>query len=131
LELLSNNYLLVVDDNRGICLLLNDFLTQEAFIVKYASNGLEALQLVMEEKPSLVLLDLRMPGLSGLETLIKLKDLAPDTIVIIMSAYFDQKDVQEWVKEGIIEHYIVKPFDLIALRSLINELLSNDNKKCI
>jgi len=103
-----------------------EFFNQLGFYVKDASDGLTALQLVMEEKPKLVLLDLRMPGLSGLQTLAKLRDLAPETIVIIMSAYFDAKDLKKAVEERQIEHYIIKPFNLEEVRVLISDLLNNN-----
>ena len=114
----------MVDDNYGIRRLLYEFLTQEGFYVKEASDGLKALQLVMEEKPRLVLLDMRMPGLSGMQTLAKLRDLAPETIVVTMSAYIDEKDIRDAVQEGQIKHFIIKPFDLVEVRVLLNDLLS-------
>lgn len=122
---MSNNHILVVDDNYGIRRLLYEFLTQEGFYVKEASDGLKALQLVMEEKPKLVLLDMRMPGLSGMQTLAKLRDLAPETIVVTMSAYIDAKDIRDAVQEGRIKHFIIKPFDLVEVRGLLNDLLNN------
>ncbi len=126
---LVNNYLLVVDDNLGIRLLFHEFLSQEGFYVKEASNGLEALQLVMEEKPRLILLDMIMPGLGGMEIIVKLKHLAPETIVVAMSAYIDVKDITDAIQDGLIEHYITKPFDLDKVRILLNSLLSTPSEK--
>ena len=83
----------------------------------------------MEEKPVLVLLDMRMPILSGMETLAKLRDLAPETIVVTMSAYIDAKDINDAVQEGRIKHFIFKPFDLLEVRALLNELLSTLHKE--
>lgn len=122
---MSNNHILVVDDNHGIRRLLCEFLTEEGFCVKEASDGLEAIQLVIEEKPNLVLLDMRMPKLSGMDTLAKLKDLTPKTIVVAMSAYIDSKDIRDAVQQRRIEHFIIKPFDLAEVRVLLNNLLSN------
>ena len=121
----SNKYILVVDDNYGIRRLMYQFLTQEGYNVKEASDGLMALRLVIEKKPDLVLLDLRMPGLSGLQTLDKLRDLVPETIVVIMSAYYDALDLQMAVKEGKIKHFIIKPFDLTEVGVLLNDLMNN------
>lgn len=128
-SLLSNSHILVVDDNSGIRQLLYEFLTQEGFYVKVASDGLKALQLVMEEKPKLVLLDMRMPGLSGMQTLGKLRDLAPETIVVIMSAYIDAKDIRDAVQEGRIKHFIIKPFDLVEVRTFLNDLLCGNGER--
>lgn len=124
---MNNNYILVVDDNNGIRRLMCEFLNQLGFYVKEASDGLTALQIVMEEKPKLVLLDLRMPGLGGMQTLAKLRDLAPETIVVIMSAYFDAKDIEKAVEERQIKHFIIKPFDLEEVRILISDLLNKSN----
>ncbi|WP_042333602.1 response regulator [Desulfosporosinus meridiei] len=123
----NNRYILVVDDNCGIRRLMCEFLTQEGYYVKEASDGLTALGLVMEEKPNLVLLDLRMPGLGGLQTADRLRDLVPETIVVIMSAYFDAQDLQKAVKEGKIKHFVIKPFELTELGVLIKDLLNNVN----
>ncbi|ODA39407.1 response regulator [Desulfosporosinus sp. BG] len=125
---MSNNHILVVDDNYGIRRLMYEFLTQEGYLVKEAAEGLRALQFVIEEKPKLVLLDMRMPGLGGVQVLAKLRDLAPETIVVIMSAYFDAKDLKEAVQDGKIKHFIIKPFDLVEVRILINDLMSNIEK---
>ncbi|EGW40643.1 response regulator [Desulfosporosinus sp. OT] len=125
---MSNNHILVVDDNYGIRRLMYEFLTQEGYLVKEAAEGLSALQLVIEEKPKLVLLDMRMPGLGGIQILAKLRDLAPETIVVIMSAYFDAKDLKDAVQDGKIKHFIIKPFDLVEIRILINDLMSNIEK---
>lgn len=122
-----NNYVLVVDDNNGIRRLMCEFFTQEGYYVKEAADGMTALQLVMEERPKLVLLDLRMPGLGGMQTLAKIRDLAPEAIVVMMSAYFDAKDIEKAVEERKIEHYLFKPFDLDEVRILISVLLENNN----
>lgn len=125
--IVNNKTILVVDDNNGIRRLMSEFLNQQGFKVKEASDGLSALQLVMKEKPKLVLLDLRMPGLGGMETLARLKDLAPETIVVIMSAYFDSKDIQKAVEERMFKHFIIKPFNLVEVGILIRDLMSINN----
>lgn len=128
---MKNNYLLVIDDNAGICQLFHEFLTQEGYCVKEASDGLKGLQLVMEEKPKLILLDMRMPGLSGMELLTKLNLLAPETIVIAMSAYIDVKDIAAAIQDGVIKYFITKPFDLFEVRILLNNLLSEHTEECV
>ncbi|MDQ7097142.1 response regulator [Desulfosporosinus sp. PR] len=122
---MNYDYLLVVDDHAGIRRLLREFLTQEGFCIKEAPDGQTALQLVKERKPRLVLLDLKMPGLNGLETLSKLKQLCPRTLVILMSAYTRDKAVMAAVQNGSIQYYIYKPFDLEELRLILQRLLNN------
>ncbi|AET67008.1 response regulator with CheY-like receiver, AAA-type ATPase, and DNA-binding domains [Desulfosporosinus orientis DSM 765] len=120
--------ILVVDDNYGIRRLMYEFLTQEGYLVKLASDGQMALQMIKEEKPRLILLDLRMPGLGGMQTLTKLRelDLCGDTAVVMMSAYFDAKDLKKSVQEGLIKYFIIKPFDLLEIRVLIHDLMRGD-----
>lgn len=125
------NTVLVVDDNYGIRRLMYEFLTQEGYIVKLASDGQMALHMIAEEKPKLILLDLRMPGLGGMQTLTKLKelDLYDDLIVVMMSAYFDAKDLKKAVQEGLIKHFIIKPFDLLEIRVLIHKLMRDIDER--
>lgn len=125
------NTVLVVDDNYGIRRLMYEFLTQEGYIVKLASDGQMALHMIAEEKPKLILLDLRMPGLGGMQTLTKLKelDLYNDLIVVMMSAYFDAKDLKKAVQEGLIKHFIIKPFDLLDIRVLIHKLMCDIDER--
>lgn len=122
------NTILVVDDNYGIRRLMYEFLTQEGFLVKLATDGQMALQMIKEEVPRLILLDLRMPGLGGMQTLSRLRelDLCGDTTVVMMSAYFDAKDLQKAVQDGLIKHFIIKPFDLLEVRTLIQDLMRGD-----
>jgi len=122
---LSNDYLLVVDDHAGVRQLLCAFLSQEGFCVKEAPDGHSALQIVREVEPRLVFLDLKMPGLSGMETLSKLKQLSPQTIVVIMTAYTEDKAIKAAVQNGHVKYYVYKPFDLENLRLILNSLLSN------
>ena len=124
--LVNNSDILVVDDNNGIRQLMCEFFSLEGFFVKQAADGLTALQLVMEEKPKLVLLDMRMPGLGGIQTLAKLRDIAPEIIVVIMCAYFDAKYIEEAIEKGQIKHYIFKPFDLEEVGIIISNLLNNN-----
>lgn len=125
------NTVLVVDDNYGIRRLMYEFLTQEGYIVKLASDGQMALQMIAEEKPKLILLDLRMPGLGGMQTITKLRelDLYDDLIIVMMSAYFDAKDLKKAVQEGFIKHFIIKPFDLLEIRVLIHKLISDIDER--
>lgn len=121
------DYLLVVDDHIGVRRLLCEFLAQEGFCVREAPNGQTALRLAREQKPRLVLLDLKMPGLSGMETLLKLKQLYSQIPVIVMSAYTHEHDIMEAVLNGVIEYYVFKPFDLDKLSVLLHDCLNNSD----
>jgi CheY-like chemotaxis protein len=113
---------LVVDDNDGIRRLLNEVLTLEGYLVDTASNGLQALARIRECIPSVVLLDLKMPGMGGLEVLSEIANSYPRIPVILITAYSDQKDVKVALENGLIEHYISKPFSLTDLIELLHSL---------
>lgn len=114
--------LLIVDDQPGVRRLLSEAFSGEGFRVEMASGGLEAIKKVSAKIPSLILLDIKMPGMSGLETLEELRKIAPDTPVVIMTAYGELDIVAEARKKG-VQHYINKPFDLDEARYLIKGLL--------
>lgn len=122
---MSNDYLLVVDDHFGVRQLMCEFLSREGFRVKEAADGYTALQMASEEKPKLTFLDLKMPGLSGLETLNKLQQIRPKTQVVVMSGYTQDNALTSAVQSGLVKHFLTKPFDLDNLRRILPSLLSN------
>ncbi|MBC2721760.1 response regulator [Desulfosporosinus sp.] len=125
---MSKDYLLVVDDHVGVRRLLCEFLSREGFCVKEAPDGHTALQIVREEKPELTFLDLKMPGLSGIETLNKLNELRLNIPVVVMSASTQDKAVMTAVRNGFVKHFLPKPFDLENLRLVLHSLISDSLK---
>ncbi|OPX89170.1 MAG: Sporulation initiation phosphotransferase F [Pelotomaculum sp. PtaB.Bin104] len=119
----SSQYLLIVDDNAGVCRLLHELFSDEGYIVETALNGAEALKIVCAKTPSLILLDVKMPGMSGLETLDKIKEIVPDIPAVMMTAYTELDTVMAAQKEGLIQHYLSKPFDLDEIRRLVKRIL--------
>lgn len=117
-----NYSILIVDDQYGLRRLLYELFSDEGYCVRLAAGGLEALKLVSQEMPDIVLLDVKMPLMSGLETLSELKKINPELIVLMMTAYCDL-DVVEQAKKIGVKHYIVKPFDVNELRLLVRGLL--------
>ncbi|MFZ5596738.1 MAG: response regulator [Bacillota bacterium] len=114
-------HLLIVDDQSGVRRLLYEVFIDEGYHVRTASGGQEALMMVAREKPDMVLLDIKMPGMSGLETLSELRKISHDLPVIMMTAYGDLEVVEQAKKLG-VKHYIVKPFDLDEVRLLVRGL---------
>ncbi|MBN2460906.1 MAG: sigma-54-dependent Fis family transcriptional regulator [Candidatus Cloacimonetes bacterium] len=101
---------LLVDDNENMQFILKNLLTEEGFEFLAATNGLEALNMVQKDLPDLVLLDIRLPGMDGIEVLKKLKESEPDLLVIMITAYGDVKSAVKAIKIGAYD-YITKPFD--------------------
>ena len=102
--------ILVVDDEKFVRKELGRFLEDKGFEVVEASNGDEALEVYRRENPHLVLLDIRMPGKDGLETLRELKTLDPEASVIMVTAVHEEEDAKQAMKEGAFE-YITKPIN--------------------
>lgn len=106
--------ILVADDDPDIRQLLHEFLTREGYRVSTAAHGEEALGLVEQTRPHLVLLDLVMQGMSGLAVLRRLSKQAPEVGVIVISGVQDHAIIQETMKLGSFD-YVSKPVDLEAL----------------
>ena len=116
--------ILVVDDETSILQSLEGILTDEGFEVVIAESGLEALEKVQEEMPDLVLLDIWMPGLDGIETLEKIKALYPTLQVIMMSGHGNIETAVKSTKVGAYD-YIEKPLSLEKLLLSINNALAH------
>jgi DNA-binding NtrC family response regulator len=79
--------ILIVDDDENICLAFRQFLTELGHTPLIASNAADAERIVAEDRPDLVLMDIRMPGTDGLEALPSLRAIDPDLYVVMMTAY--------------------------------------------
>ncbi len=107
---------LIIDDERDICILLSDTLSSEQWNVEWTTHPFEALERVKSDLYELIILDIKMPEISGLELLPRLKKESPETAVMIMSAYGNIPIAIQAMKEG-AEDYLEKPFrDLEEVR---------------
>jgi len=109
------NKVLVVDDEEEICLMLRDFLTDEGYDVSYACSADGAMQQLQGVRPALVLLDVKMPGKTGIEFLKELKALDPHMVVVMITALKDIETFKQCREAGASD-YITKPIDLNYLR---------------
>ncbi|MCJ7578664.1 MAG: response regulator [candidate division Zixibacteria bacterium] len=114
--------ILVVDDETQISDLLRDFLTQEGYQVFTAANGVEAISLGKQNRLDLALLDLKMPGMDGIEVFQKLREVKKDIGVIILTGYGTLKTAKQAMRLG-AHDYLTKPFDLGLVKSVIREAL--------
>jgi two-component system, response regulator, stage 0 sporulation protein F len=114
---------LIVDDQYGIRILLNEVLQKEGYDTYQAANGLQALEIVQENVPDLILLDMKIPGMDGIEILKRVKALYPDMKVIIMTAYGELDMIQEAMDLGAITHF-AKPFDIVDIREAVKKYLA-------
>ncbi len=114
--------ILIVDDDLGMRETLEAVLTADGFEVKTAVNGVATKDIINRRTFDLLLLDMKMPDCSGLELLPKIKEIAPDTEVVMMTAYGTIKSAVEAVKQGAFD-FITKPFELDELRLIIQKAL--------
>jgi CheY-like chemotaxis protein len=112
--------ILVVDDEENIRFLYKEELEEEGFIVELAKSGEEALEKLSLFRPDLITLDIRMPGIGGIEALKRIRELNRDLPIILCSAYGDYKqDFATWASDA----YVVKSADLTELKSTIRRYL--------
>lgn len=114
--------ILIVDDQFGIRILLNEVMVREGYETYQAANGVQALEIVQNHAPDLILLDMKIPGMDGIEILKRVKKIDPDIRVIIMTAYGELDMIQEAKELGAITHF-AKPFDIDDIRKAVRDYL--------
>jgi DNA-binding NtrC family response regulator len=125
---MKRNKLLVVDDEHLIRWSLEQNLKKQGYEVVTAGTGEDALRIVREEQPDLVLLDIQLPGISGIEVLEKIKDLDDDIIVIMVTANSGLENAVNAMRFGAYD-YISKPFNLDELSIVVKKALETSDLK--
>lgn len=116
--------ILVVDDDRDICEVLTDVLKLEDYSVVVAHDGLKALDAARKSKFDAVLLDIKMPGMNGVETLKELKKISPGTPIIMITAFAVEDMIRESIREGAFAA-LGKPIDFDRLFATIEAARGN------
>lgn len=113
-------HILVVDDEAAIRLLYQEELQEAGYQVTVAADGDEALRLVQQDRPDLMTVDIKMPGMDGIDLLRRVREIYRDLPIIICTAYGDFKyDFGTWASDA----YLTKSADLAELKGKIRELL--------
>jgi DNA-binding NtrC family response regulator len=120
----ENARILIVDDEPMVCLSLTNWLKEENYLARSAGDGPAAIGLMKQEKWDIVLLDLKMPGMDGLEVLKEIKKIAPQTVVVMMTAYASIPTSVEAMKEGAYD-YLVKPLDVQELTMMLHKIIEH------
>ena len=117
--------ILVVDDEPDVLLIVKTGMQAEGYDVVTASNGLDALAMVKEEKPDVVILDVMMPLMDGFEVLAKLKedDATAAVPVIMLTGLSERSKIQKALISG-IHFYVVKPFEFEELIQKVRTVLN-------
>ena len=116
--------ILVVDDEASIRESLKDWLMEDGYSVALAIDGEDAILRVEASQYDVILLDLKMPGIDGLETMRRIKEISPDSEVLMMTAYAAVDTAVLAMKEGAFD-YLVKPFDPDEIELQIKKILAH------
>lgn len=114
--------ILVVDDEEVIRDLLVSFLMKEGYSIQTASSGVEALEELSKNSFDLVVTDINMPGMSGLDLLKNIRQQYPDTVVLIMTGFASIETTMAAIKQGAYD-YIMKPFKINEMKKAIDHAL--------
>jgi two-component system, response regulator, stage 0 sporulation protein F len=120
----SRGRILIVDDEQTVLEVLSEYFKTQGYTTRTASGGAEALAAVERERPDLVLLDVRMPGLDGVEVLRRLRQADQRLAVIMVTANEDLALAKETLKIGAFD-YVAKPFDFQYLDRAVRDALVN------
>lgn len=121
----KNNKLLIVDDEEIVRNSLKAWFLEDGYDIDIAESAEAALKLFEKNKYDLILLDIKMPGMSGMDLLVKLKEFDPEAIIILITAYASVSSAVKALKSGAYD-YITKPIDPDELSHLVkNALMQN------
>lgn len=119
---------LIVDDEKNIRLGLSEAIADMDLFVETASDGVSALEAMERQDFSLVLLDLRMPGMDGMEVLRRLNDDRPDVKVVIITAHGSVPSAVEAMKLGAVD-FLAKPYTPREVRTLVTRIMTQEAKE--
>jgi DNA-binding NtrC family response regulator len=119
---MSKKRILVCDDEEGIRESLN-LILEKNYDVSFANNGEEAITHIKGNPTDLVILDIKMPRMDGLETLKQIKKAKPDAKIIIATGYKSVETASEAIKQGASD-YIVKPFEVAKVLEAVSKTIA-------
>ena len=119
----DNAKLLIVDDNEGVRHLVSRWLEKAGFSVQEARDGAEAIEMVRKDPPDIILADIRMPKIDGIELARIIKSDHPRIKIILMTAYSSPQTIAQARREG-VDDYLEKPFTKDQVERITMEVLS-------
>jgi two-component system response regulator HydG len=114
--------ILVVDDLKSIRLTLSGILEDEGYNVVMAEDGYQAIEAAKQTPFGLIFMDIKMPGINGVQTFREIKKINPEAVVIMMTAYSVEDLVREALEEGAYA-VVYKPFDIEEILGMIKSAL--------
>lgn len=119
--------ILIVDDEPGMRETLSDILADRGHEVETAEDGARAIELIKKKFYDLTFIDIKMPGINGVETFKHVKRISPETMVVMMTAYSMKDLIKEALQEGAYG-ILYKPLDMDKVISVVNESSLRKNK---
>lgn len=126
-EQVETKRILVVDDNQASRDLVRSALDDESYVIDEASDGREALDLIRDLKPDLVLMDIQMPIMDGYSALTEIRKSQSTLPIIAITAYAVMDDRNRAIRAG-FDAYLAKPLNVITLRLQVAQLLRRDGQ---
>lgn len=120
--------ILVIEDDSEMQALLKDFMEEEGYEVDSVEDGSQAFRKLAKETFDLIITDIRMPGLNGLDILPGLKQIQPGVSTIVITAFGSEEIHRRAITRG-ADAYLEKPLHLDQLRTLIQEMVSSKGKR--
>ena len=118
--------ILIVEDEEDVRNVLTDFLADEGYIMLQAGDGLQGIEVAKKELPDLVLLDMRLPKMSGLDVIRELRANQPNVPILVLSGVKDLETAKQALRLGAYD-YVVKPIQLeTLLRDYVTPLLGEE-----
>jgi len=117
--------ILIVDDQKGVRRLLEEVFKKDGWAVSTAVDGSEAVDMALQLEPDIILMDMKMPNMNGLEASQNIINQNPGLSIIMMTAYGEMEVVRAALDSG-VKKCITKPFDIIHLRDMVNSLVEEE-----
>jgi len=119
--------ILIVDDQKDMCDILVLMLADEGYQTFSALSGRSALNRIKKEKPDLVLLDIKMPRMDGIEALKRIKEIDKNIVVVMITGYGTPDTAREAMRLGAFD-YVTKPLDINLIRAIISDALGEKKR---
>ena len=121
-EEMMKKKILIVDDEKDTCEALMEILSDEGFQTFFALSGRSALTILKKRKPDLVLLDIKMPKMDGIEVMRRIQKINKDLVVVMITAYGALNTAKAAMRLGAYD-YVTKPFDMKLIKAVVKEAL--------
>lgn len=125
----KGGFIMIVDDDLSFSITIKNVLTKRGYVIGIAHSGEEAIEIVKVKNYDIILIDMKLPAINGLETYLSIKEIDPKIVAIMITGY--RKEVDDLIQEAIENNAftcLYKPIDMELLLNLINKILLTKKK---